>query len=311
MKKINCIAISAFLVAGIQSCNNPQPQRDLYVDTRYDDIATPKYYKNGAGSTLDFRPTGTLVIDGNDIYYPKGNGYRKNGAQVTLPDAKAITSVYVKNGTVYALGKRTSGHLCYWMGTQMIEVEPASVPPVLFSGKIVVSGSGNQVHIGGTIPNTGSGIFIYHWSNQVLDTVAPGFFIDMAIKGSDVHIVGSPYRPDTPITGYWKNGVNQSLYGMNGQLVKGCTHVSVWNDDVYITAAGAGTLYWKNGQPTSSIGSDIYPQGVMVDNGNVIVGVNREPLHGPMNTDYYIELWKGGIVQPLGDGWIVSMQLGN
>lgn len=316
MKNLKSLIGTSLLLLCLQSCNNnnPQPQSDLYVEAYYDtdDVGpyTFLYFKNGIPYAPSLVRTGQMFVEGDDVYFPSQGGYLKNGSLITLPGAGEISSIFVKNGLVYATGI-SEGRAAYWTGTQLTPIEPDSAAPYWRPKKIVVANN-NDVHLAGNViypdrPNARQ-TSIFHWSNNTLDTLVRGTFLDLAVKGTDVFIVGLSFHQQ--ITGYWKNGVNQTLTGINGEVVRSCAHVSVWDNDVYVVASGAGTLYWKNNQPVSAISSDINPVALVVDNGNVIVGINRETNHFPAVL-YDMEVWKGNVVQPMGVGILLGMHVSN
>lgn len=107
----------------------------IYVSMNDNITATPTYkYRSPAGNTVihhDNVYKKRVFLDGNDIYsLGEGNGYVKNGVQVTLNDPSGFNSVNdmkVKNGNVYSI--RNSGLTAAAKKVFINDTETLSVAP--------------------------------------------------------------------------------------------------------------------------------------------------------------------------------------
>lgn len=306
----------SLLVFGLPACSKNDTSKEsdghaLYIDAGYDDIAGNRVrYKNGSATIPEYQLQirGPLFVDGNDIYYPAIGGYYKNDVLVPISGAKEVNSIFVKDGVVYAAGSRVPEGATYWKDGLMVKLQPDSSNYKAILRKITVAGSNNDVYVGGNTYPGDTHAYVSYWKNQVLHVLEKGNFDDMAVSGMDVHVVGSLTIPDGGA--YWKNDVKQILTGFGNQKPSGMTSVSIWNNDVYITGGHGCALYWKNGQAFIEVNPDAYPTGVVVDNGEIIVGVNQGPAQGP-GADYIMQIWKGNIPQTWGTGLLHGIYLGN
>jgi len=289
---------------------DPAPPANIWVDSRYGDNINRQYFQGGQSTKIDYKVRGDMFVNGIDVYYGSVGGYRKNGVLVQLPDAKEITALCVRNGIVYATGVNFADDKCYWVGAQLHVLQEPEFKHALGMSHIFVDDQG-QVHLAGNLyygePDSRNEIF--HWTNNTLTMIPYSTILDFTMSGTDVHMVG--YSADVSLSGYWVNNIRRNLYDAEGKVARELDHVSVWGNDVYITAAHEGVLYWKNGEAHDTVSSDIHPVGVVVANGQVTVAMNRAPKHGPNNKDYFMELRTGNHVQSLGDGVILSVRTSN
>ncbi len=294
--KINLL-IACIMTVTLASCSKNKTGKapDVYIDAS-DINGNQVYYKNGIANMLSggANVTGPLFVEGSDMYYPISNGYLKNGTAIYLQDAGHISSVFVKNGQVYATGMNSSGGPAYWKNGLLVQL-PDSAAPL----KIVVAGTNDDIYLGGGLTGDFRYSDIAYWHNGVWHRLEEGTFRGMAVSSSGVHVIG---MFSTDRAGYWLNGVEQTLVDAENQMPAYMTSVSVWNDDVYITAANNGDcLYWKNGQPVGQV-SGIKQGGVAVAGGEVQVLGNIENK---------IVLYRNGGVDTIGTGFAKGICLGN
>lgn len=313
MKFCKFILIACSFIA-LASCSKSEveKERDLYFDVDGGIFGGGHgYYKNyywtsvSVGTTLPI--TGSMFVDGNDVYYPTIGGYLKNGDLVQLPEAEVISSVFAKNGEVYAAGSREPYGASYWKNGQLVKLEPDSSDYSANALKIIVSNDHN-IYVGGEMRKAAKNRVVY-WKNNIMYQVEEeSSFEDMAILNNYVHIVGE-LRNNFSEGAYWINGIKMSLMGFDGKKPQSLTSISVWGNDVYITGRYADALYWKNGVPESKINKGIVPKGVVVNNRKVLVAANMV-LPQSSGPQYRMMLWTDGVPDTFGSGEFYGIYLG-
>lgn len=264
------------LCLGILSCSKKESdkKRDLYFEVGQQLFAPgatyTAYYKNYEKLSLNTTEsiTGPMFVQGDDVYLPTSSGYLKNGALVPLREASVIYSIYVKDGDVYAAGDRKPYGASYWKNGQLFKLEPDSSEYAITAGKILVADNGD-ICVGGVVRYERRPEVIAYWKNGTQHELGEGTFTDMALSGTDVHIVGTQQNEGA----YWINGIKLPLTGADGKRPGLMTSVSIWNGDVYLT--GRGALYWKNGIPVGPVDAGATPQGLVVNNHQVYVAINN------------------------------------
>ena len=185
-----------------------------YISGAYDlDTGFKACYWTGDGTKVALTAPGgaasiatDIYVDGSDIYvsgvYNSGNdgsGYWKNKVFKILEDTadSYVSSIYVKDGIVYAAGM-VEDKAVYWKGTTKYELSTN----MSFATSIEVSESG-VVYVAGF--DDGKAVY---WKDKTLvvltDGATFGFASSLDVVGEDVYVAGV-YGDDFENLAYWKN----------------------------------------------------------------------------------------------------------
>ena len=248
----------------------------------------------------------SIVTSGNDVYMAGGApGYWKNKTFISIPGSSGINYIAITGTSVYTSGWDSAGNLAYWVNNTEVNLQNAikkqfNNAHIMNWNETGMAVSGSNVLVTGQIyvenwTTNPAGSFDNNgllWTNGNLQLFGPGGIylgsnfpstVGITILGSDNYVAGS--MPDSAqTTGYWKNGVFNSL---NKQLMPTC--ITSGGNDIYIggytnnpavTQTSQG-VYWKSGTLVSIANAtrliamvidnnDVYALGIDNNNNNVV-----------------------------------------
>ena len=249
----------------------------------------PTLWKNGVPRYLT-DPTSPIdgevccvVVDGSDVYasgYYRVNrtsttSFRKdvatiwkNDRQIELTDATNYAqarSVFVSNGTVYAVGEHTdtqgtaiatvwSNDSDDWSNVRVRNLSDGTNHA--YAQSVCVSGSDVYVAGYGYGPG-GTSYTAMLWKNEEpVQYLSPAqsWGYSVCVAGGSVYVAGWEYKSydgrDCAVATLWKDGVAQSLTDEKTSSQARCVFVS--GEDIYVSGfLGNVAVIWKNGTPMS------------------------------------------------------------
>lgn len=267
------------------------------------------YYDDGASGALAWRnglcsmlidncgsKTSCIAFDENILYLVGVNQYFKNGVRIPLGTNSTSSNttwktsdIVISNHDVYISG--TCNSAVYWKNGMINALSGGTDATGIFVT------SSNDVYVSGkcTIWKSWKDITTYarYWKNGHMYDLGIGDAVDIAVKDTDVYVLGSQNNKAV----LWKNGVKTILSEAADCYA---THLKISGDDIIITGwiysnAKASSIYWRNGimNQLNSNGYSSQTTSIFVDPDNNDLYISGNIGDGSFQNAVY---WKNDIL---------------
>jgi len=259
------------------------------------------------GTTPSSNAISSIVTSGADVYIVAGApGYWKNQIFIPVSGAGYIYYIAIAGTSVYTSGRDSHNNIAYWVNNNEVNLQsaintPFPNPHVIALSETGMALSGSNVLVSARIyvenwTTNPAGSFDNNgllWTNGSLQLFGTGGVylgtnfpstVGITSVGPDNYVAG--ILPDSVQTsGYWKNGVFNSLNNEN--FIPAC--ITSAGSDIYIggftnnpaTSPNVQGVYWKSGTFVSIANAarlismvidnnDVYALGIDNNNNNVV-----------------------------------------
>jgi hypothetical protein len=287
-------------------------------------VDTATYWKNGAPVALSNGTSNahasSIILSGSDIYVTGDMDEGMNNAAVYWVNGKLVTltngmsdafasSVVVSGGNVYVGGYITSvtGKYVgmYWENGKPFPITDSTKNAYVYG----IAFSGSDLYLAGFEDENANGFgntVATYWINDSIFSLTDGTneaqATAIAVSGTDVYVVGFLYNGNSSQATLWKDGVATTLNDITGSPATYASSIFISGSDVYIAGeGGSGALYWKNGNPTSLLGSQAgaSANGIAVSGTSVFVAGNIDVVQFASDSAAY---WNNDTLTTLNDG---------